>query len=147
MGILRLSWSKLSDGGWWRLVLLGVLAPSFWAWSAFIAFGAGIVGAGMSCEDRGCSYDAVDWMKPWTLEMHDVVPVVSYLGLAGFALATASVAAVIGRSSVTAGATFAAAVWLLSYPFFVGLTNEGQRHLWFGPVLGAAAVVASRRTQ
>jgi hypothetical protein len=119
-----------------------VLGFAFWVWSAFITFGAGFVGAALNCE-HGCSHQPVQWAKPWTLGNHYVYPEVFIIGLIGFAAASLAVLFIRRRQPVHAAALLMVSLLLLSYPYFAGLTSEGRRLLWFGPLLGAAALAVS----
>jgi hypothetical protein len=125
-----------------RSVLL--LATAFWVWCAFITFGAGFLGALLNCEG-GCSASgSVEWAKPWTLGGHDVFPEVFFIALAGLLCASVFAVGVVQRQFIPAVAAFVATATLLTYPFFAGLTSEGQRLYWFGPLIGVAALVNCR---
>jgi hypothetical protein len=120
-----------------------VLAVGYWAWTAFITFGAGFIGAGLNCDDASeCSGD-LRWTQPWTLSHQYVFPEVFLIALGGLAFATLFVVFVRRQHALYAAAAFAVSVLLLAYPFFGGLTSDGRRFFWFGPLVGAAALVVS----
>lgn len=102
-----------------------ILAFGFWLWSAFIALGAGFVGA---------------------LFAH-ASPATPYLGLGGWAAATAFVVLLLRDRRRTAAVALAASLALLSYPFFVGLTPSGRGNYAFGPVLALAALWNAARSR
>ena len=89
----------------------------------------------------------VRWLKPWTLGSSYVFPEVFFIALAGFVSATLFTVAVVRRELIPSVAAFVTTLVLLAYPFFAGLTSEGQRLLWFGPFIGIAALAVSCRNR
>jgi len=119
------------------------LALAFWAWSAFITFGAGLLGAALNCE-HGCEgTGAAQWTKPWTLASHYVFPEIFFIAIGGLVVATVFAVLVRRRRPLPAAAALLISTLLLSYPFFAGLTSQGRRLFWWGPLVGAAALVPS----
>jgi hypothetical protein len=123
-----------------------LLALAFLVWCAFITFGAGFLGTILNCE-YGCDGSgSVPWLKPWTLGSYYVFPEVFFIALAGFVSATLFAVALVYRHLIPSVAAFVTSLVLLAYPFFAGLTSQGQRLFWFGPFIGIAALAVSRRS-
>ena len=124
--------------------LLWILALGFLLWSAFIALGAGFLGAVLSCSENteGCNEPGFPSpLRPWTWGEYGVFPEVVVPALDGLAAACAFVAFVVRRRRLYAGATLLLSLLLLSYPFFAGLTAEGRANFSFGPLLGLIALL------
>jgi drug/metabolite transporter superfamily protein YnfA len=120
-----------------------ILALGFWAWSTFIAFGAGFLGAALNCEGgEGCKSGSPARFQPWTWDEYSVSPEAGYLGLLGLASASVFVVLVWRRRPALAGAALTASVALLIYPFFAGLTPSGRVAFALGPVLAVVSLAS-----
>jgi hypothetical protein len=110
-------------------------------WSLLIAIGAGFIGAGLNCEGgEGCSDGFPSWLRPWAWGGYYVYPEATIVGLVALIPASAFVAFVVVGRQMLAAFALVLSLALLSYPFFAGLTAEGRRIFWFGPLLGFAAL-------
>jgi len=121
-----------------------ILAFGFFLWSAFVAIGAGILGSILNCSEtaEGCDQSGFpSLLEPWTWGEYDVYPEVGLIALAGLVFACAFLVFVVRGRRLPAGITLLLNLVLMSYPFFAGLTGEGQAAFSFGPLLGLAALV------
>lgn len=119
-----------------------VLAIGFWLWAVLIAVGAGFIGVGLNCDesDAGCKDGFSSWLEPWTWGEYYVYPEATVVALMALVPASAFVALVVTHRQWPALVALALSCLLLSFAFFGGLTYEGRTTLWFGPLLGLAAV-------
>jgi hypothetical protein len=123
-----------------------VLAVGYWLWAAFIAVGAGFLGAVLNCEYGDCEGGFPPLAEPWVWGDYYVFPEVTFVAFAGLVPATAFVALVHFGRRWLAALTLTLSLVILVYPYFAGLTAEGGAVFWFGPLLGLAAVpLAGRR--
>jgi hypothetical protein len=125
-----------------------LLAFGFWLWCAFIAVGAGFIGAVLNCEGgEGCKSGSPSWLQPWTWGNFYVYPEVTIIAFVALVPATAFVVFVITRRPVLAVVAFVVSNILISYAFFAGLTPEGRALFWFGPLVGIAAIYLMSRSR
>lgn len=122
-----------------------LLAIGYWLWSAFIAVGAGLIGAALNCgEGEICESGSPPLLKPWVWGDYEDVPAVRYIALGGLLASSAFVVAVYLGRRVLAVITLLVSAAFLSYPFFAGLTSQGRLLFGFGAVFGLAAIFAMR---
>lgn len=123
-----------------------VLAWGFWLWSAVLTYVGGVVGASLNCEGgAGCRSGSPPWFEPWRWDQYSVFPEVSYVSVAGLAMASAFLYLSIRRRRLPAAIALLLTLVLLSYPYFAGLTESGRGLFVLGPFLGAATVIVMRR--
>jgi hypothetical protein len=118
-------------------------AVGYWLWSAFIAIGAGFIGAILNCEYGDCEDGFPTWYVPWTWGDYYVYPEVTLIALGGLAAATTFAALVFADRRFLSLLVFGVSLAVLSYPFFAGLTAEGRALFGFGPLLGLVAVAVT----
>lgn len=123
-----------------------LLAIGYWLWSAFIAVGAGFLGAMFNCgEGEICESGSAPALQPWTWGDYDTVPAVRYLAIAGLLAGTAFVLAVYRGRRALAVTTLLVSAVVLSYPLSAGLTTPARLVLLVvGALLGVGAVLTLR---
>jgi hypothetical protein len=64
------------------------------------------------------------------------------IAVVGLVVATGFAVLVRRRLPLRATAALVVSTLLLGFPYFAGLTPEGRRVFWFGPIIGVAALVS-----